>query len=808
MMVICNKSVIALVLLVTLAGSSALKAEWIKDGVSIYDLPNTPYDEGIVSDGAGGCIIVWKDYRLGTDIYAQRVDKYGTPLWTANGVAVCSQINSQSDPRIIPDGVGGAFITWEDGRNGSTDIYAQRIDKDGNSLWTTDGVAVCTAAGDQASAHIATDALGGVLIVWCDFRAGNQDIYMQRLDGNGTPYWTTDGVAACSYPGDQIAPQVIDDCWGGGIVVWYDRRVGSGNEDIYAQRINSAGTVYWAVDGNLICSAINRQKVPRIVSDCACGAIIAWQDERTVTTDVYAQRVSANGWVYWTADGVPVCAASGYQESMEMVSDDDFGAILTWADARDGTSNYDIFAQRLDEDGNSLWTLDGTEICTAGENQLYPAIVSDGSSGAMITWRDQRSTVMDIYAQGIDAAGTVRWTPDGAPLCRAFGHQWEPFITTDGAGGAIAFWKDSRIITSMQIVVQRIERNGFWGYPSPQITAARDVPGDQGGYVNLSFDGSRLDPWPDELIAEYSVWRAINPADAALLVSAGRCILTSTAGASLDISKDVIRMERLGGATYYWKQVSTLEAHHLESYSEVVPTLFDSTAVSTEQHYFQVIAHGNDPSLYWISQTDSSYSVDNLSPDAPLGLAGEQSYTPDGLMLSWDHNAEPDLGYYAVYRGTSEDFVPAPGNLIASPADTFLFDGDWRWDDGYYYKVSAIDINGNESVFALFSPNAVTGDEPPGTPPAYFLEQNYPNPFNPITTIVFGIKEQGYVSLRIYDAAGRIVAMLVDETRSAGQYTSEWNGRSVDGRAVSSGVYFYRLITKEFKETRKMILLR
>jgi len=102
--------VLAFILFVTLAGTSALQAEWewIEDGVSIYDLPTTPYDEGIVSDGAGGCIIVWKDYRLGTDIYAQRVDKYGTPLWTANGVAVCSQISSQSNPP-------GLFPTeWEE----------------------------------------------------------------------------------------------------------------------------------------------------------------------------------------------------------------------------------------------------------------------------------------------------------------------------------------------------------------------------------------------------------------------------------------------------------------------------------------------------------------------------------------------------------------------------------------------------------------------------------------------------------------------------------------------------------------------
>ena len=79
---------------------------------------------------------------------------------------------------------------------------------------------------------------------------------------------------------------------------------------------------------------------------------------------------------------------------------------------------------------------------------------------------------------------------------------------------------------------------------------------------------------------------------------------------------------------------------------------------------------------------------------------------------------------------------------------------------------------------------------------------------NPSTTIAFGLKKSGYVSLRIYDASGRLVKELVDETRPVGSYTVEWNGRENKGSDTASGVYFYRLIAGEFKETKKMILLR
>jgi hypothetical protein len=117
-------------------------------------------------------------------------------------------------------------------------------------------------------------------------------------------------------------------------------------------------------------------------------------------------------------------------------------------------------------------------------------------------------------------------------------------------------------------------------------------------------------------------------------------------------------------------------------------------------------------------------------------------------------------------------------------------------------------VNGNESEFALLAPDNVTGDETPKAPAASFLAQNFPNPFNPTTRIAFGLAAPGNVSLRIYDAAGRLVRVLVEGERSAGHYAELWDGRDSSGRAVASGIYFYRLRAGSFSETRKMALLR
>jgi hypothetical protein len=88
-------------------------------------------------------------------------------------------------------------------------------------------------------------------------------------------------------------------------------------------------------------------------------------------------------------------------------------------------------------------------------------------------------------------------------------------------------------------------------------------------------------------------------------------------------------------------------------------------------------------------------------------------------------------------------------------------------------------------------------------PDRFKLEQNYPNPFNPTTNIKYQIANSSFTSLKVYDALGREVAALVNEKQSAGTYEVTFNGSS-----LNSGVYFYQLITDNFKETKKLLLVK
>jgi len=88
-------------------------------------------------------------------------------------------------------------------------------------------------------------------------------------------------------------------------------------------------------------------------------------------------------------------------------------------------------------------------------------------------------------------------------------------------------------------------------------------------------------------------------------------------------------------------------------------------------------------------------------------------------------------------------------------------------------------------------------------PTSFSLWQNYPNPFNPVTTISFSIPKTGFVTLKVYDILGRDIATLVKEYRPAGNYSIKF-----DGSKTTSGVYFYRLQSGNYTETKKLLLIK
>lgn len=426
-------------------------AEWQPDGVPVAT--STPYQttQTMAPDGTGGVIVTWHEYRAATsyDVYAQRISTSGELLWTPGGVAISTVARDQSSPTIVSDGVGGAFITWVDDRSCcfSSDIFAQRIDASGAALWAQNGVAICTAVKAQVGAQVASDGTGGAIVVWEDGRVSglNTGIFAQRLNAAGAAQWTANGVALCTAVNNQYLPKIVSDGASGAIVTWTDFRIG-GVSDIFAQRVDASGAVVWTANGVGLSGPASSEYAPVIVADGTGGAIVTWQDFRSGSGDIYAQRINPVGTPQWTPNGVWVSAAR-WDVNGQIIADGAGGAIVTWHSIEDDEFEYDLYAQRVNASGAIEWPASGVAISTAAGNQTVSSMVPDGDGGAIVAWEDSlydNSTNYDIRAQRVNTSGVVQWTLGGVSVCTADNEQRRPAILSDGGGGAIVAWEDFR----------------------------------------------------------------------------------------------------------------------------------------------------------------------------------------------------------------------------------------------------------------------------------------------------------------------------------------------------------------------------
>ncbi len=500
-----------------------VNAQWTTNlslNTPICNLTGSQRDPRIIKDGYGGAFIEWKDSRTGVpDIYVQRVNSQGVTLWTVNGVGACTDAADQSTPSIVDDMAGGCIVTWSDWRSGiERDVYAQRIDSLGNMLWTVNGAIVTNKNEREHNERIISDGAGGCIIAWEQQNTINYewDIWAQRLNSNGIPQWTAGGIPLSTTFSNKRNPKLQKDAFGGGYITWQDFRNGF-DYDVYAQHLDANGNRLWGNAALAICNATNDQNNPKIDPDSLSGGVyIAWADERNISNehDVYCQRVDPNGNFLWAVNGVALCATTGSQTAVDILANPAIdGVIATWKDDRNG--NSDIYAQRLSSIGVAQWTANGISICSKPLVQRNPNITFDENGGAVIVWEDSISgTLNDVSAQRISSTGIILWTANGVVVSNNIAVQSAPKSTTDDAGGVIVVWEDYRQ-GARDVYAQRIYNNGS---PEVAINEIQNPLSDLYVYPN---------PFTNKFSVEFSSIQS-GTVTISLLAIDGRAILTKS----------------------------------------------------------------------------------------------------------------------------------------------------------------------------------------------------------------------------------------------------------------------------------------
>ncbi|MCH7762520.1 MAG: T9SS type A sorting domain-containing protein [Candidatus Marinimicrobia bacterium] len=334
------------------------------------------------------------------------------------------------------------------------------------------------------------------------------------------------------------------------------------------------------------------------------------------------------------------------------------------------------------------------------------------------------------------------------------------------AEGFEPFHKDSIFISTNDTLWLDIPMQYEGGdFEGPHLYVVEDVPDDQGYRVRIQWNAGNPGWWG--YYTGYSIWRHVPGRD-----------------------------------QHIWDFVRMVPWHGYGDYSTIVPTLGNATPFDTTWSEFIVTAHTEDPNFFMDSNPMIGFSVDNLHPSPPLGLLAAAGDGNVQVELSWRPVHVPDFDYFTVYRGTAPGFEPdEPYDFTI---DTAFVDAGVTAGESYYYVVTAMDFNGNESDFSNEASASLlgTGNET-FIPDKYALAQNYPNPFNPVTTITYDLPQDAKVTLIVYDILGNEIRTLVNDNLPAGRYRHKLNASN-----LTSGIYFYRIDAGDFKQTKKMMILK
>ncbi|MBN2543838.1 PKD domain-containing protein [bacterium] len=455
-------------------------------GTSATDPFSSGNNPQIVQDGSGGAIVFWV-VSSSNVIKAQRFDADGVRLWGTTGITITTASVPSSNVKAVPDNTGGAIVVWNATPSTNSEIYAAKVDSSGAVQWQETAI---SSGYNETLEDISTDGSGGVLIACLRYVSSNPWVYAQRVNSSGSILWGAGGTQVSTMLTYQESPDISPDGSGGAFIAWAHTD-DSGRSSIQANRLNSSGS---GVSGFAKVIAYSRSgdqfRFPKTTADSNGGIWIAYIMGMSDTEmNIYANYYSNTAAV---GTQLTLCTASDYQEPIELVSDGANGAILVWEDKRNfSTNEKDIYAIAIRSGGTVAWSANGVSIANSSGNEDQPDVYPNGSQGAVFVWRTNTGTETNIETSIVLSDGSYAWGGKLA-LCDASGSQSRPVVTATGTGNFIAAWADGRNSGVLSIYAQNICPGGTIGDCTAGMPIALfDYTPTTGKYpLIVDFDGS------------------------------------------------------------------------------------------------------------------------------------------------------------------------------------------------------------------------------------------------------------------------------------------------------------------------------
>lgn len=836
--------------------------QWAENGVPLGDQSGSESPFTAVSDGSGGFVILMQvNYASQSTLSLKRVNPNGWVAW--NQILVTGSVYVSQTLNLTPRIDDFFIVSWHQNYTDCIKLKAQKVSLTGNIMWSSPALVVdgsTQAPQNQFPTNSKLVVSGnGVIFVW---ETGSlENIYAQKMDFNGNLLWNSDNVAVCTADGLQCNLRLTSDNNGGCVIAWEDDRLYNPfQRSVYVQYLDSNGLMVWPQNGILLYGNAmwSHDPLPRFLGN---NVFIAWMDNRTGSYSVYYQILSPQGMHQLPVEGIALREGIDGSIVPELMVPRLNDVAVIWKDRRYGSYGERIFYQFINPDGSIQLETNGRPVTlTCDDSQMFPAAAATADGKLLIAWTDN----FQIKAQLIDTDGSRLWGDDGILITQISLPFYMHSKVSYEAGFFYLFYEKLQYFPPpanthlARIHAQKLDLNGNLLWNPDGVLISPSLDGDERFDCNLAGLNGRHVTWqrmiltPDYYGFTANYCKLVNPngSTAAGWPAAGVALSNYLDYDSYQLNAASQLTD--AGLFVVWTDyrtdfIASIYGQLVSPQGEVLwnPAGLELVPSANEQQHHYILP-GSEPVVFWSEYPYQQGSIIKGQKFSAAGLPlwGESGielmpyqegyensspraevFTNGGIVVIWKQIANyPNL----VNDGLRYCYLHQDGSLAGSSSSlgysyfsyenrvTALLNNElylsWTsWDlyapvNGRCDDPYAVSSN----IYAQkLSNETVSAPEEPMPVLTLSLEQNSPNPFNPHTFLSFTLKTASEAELAVYNLKGQKICTLQSGWLEKGRHTVLWNGTDDKGVPAASGVYLYRLsVPQSPAQTRKMLLLK
>lgn len=438
-----------------------LQAQWAYDPSTNTKLvvnPVDPINISALSDRKGGAFIVWQDSKSKdrSDVLFLHVNKDGETSFRSDGKAVSQSLENKFEPKIKLLKSGDLIVLWKVKISSTTsEIFVQKVSNKGLRLWSEFGIQVTRLNKEIKEYSLNTDLNGNVIISFIakDLNSPLNSLFITKLDANGK---IINGPVQIISSNDNLSDITIHQpkdnfyylnwletkesratLYSGNVeikkdsVVIQKKNISKPNENvlsfessllgsdlyliwysqekqraIYHQLVSFELKFIWGQDGKLVTTKRGQNSNPQF-DIFGKNIFVSWVNDYGNDKNIYAQLFDLKGNKLWKEIGMPVIESEGDQFGQKVISDSRGNFIIAWIDRRFTKQFGNIYAQKLNADGEIQWTENGIDLGTyRNSEKSYLNLIPDEQGGAIAIFKDKREKKSEIFGQKIFSTGT------------------------------------------------------------------------------------------------------------------------------------------------------------------------------------------------------------------------------------------------------------------------------------------------------------------------------------------------------------------------------------------------------------------